>query len=231
MEEKIVSYKGTDKDMKCRGYQYELGKEYETGKAKACSAGFYGCEYPLDVFGYYPPGTSRYFKCEQSGKIDRDGDDSKIASTKIKLNAEIGIPDLVKAAFEYTKAHTTTEHTDPKMATAGEYGAATAGYRGAATAGYRGAATASYCGAATAGEYGAATSRGRSATGKNGLSVARGSNVMVKGGLGALLVIAEEKSDSYDIKEYKVAVVDGEKIKADTWYRLKDGELAEVTDV
>ena len=199
MEEKIVSYKGTDKDMKCRGYQYELGKEYETGKAKACSAGFYGCEYPLDVFGYYPPGTSRYFKCEQSGKIDRDGDDSKIASTKIKLNAEIGIPDLVKAAFEYTKAHTTTEHTDPKMATAGEYGAA--------------------------------TSRGRSATGKNGLSVARGSNVMVKGGLGALLVIAEEKSDSYDIKEYKVAVVDGEKIKADTWYRLKDGELAEVTDV
>ena len=115
-------------------------------------------------------------------------------------------------------------------ATAGSYGAATAGSYGAATAGSYGAATAGNRGAATAGSYGAATSRGSSASGKNGLSVARGNNVRVKGCLGAVLVIAEEKSDSYEIKEWKAAVVDGEAIKPDTWYALKDGEFVEVKD-
>ena len=131
-------------------------------------------------------------------------------------------------------------------ATAGNYGAATAGYSGAATAGYSGAATAGDSGAATAGDSGAATagnygaatagyrgaatSRGSSASGDNGVSVARGNNVKVKGGIGALLVMAEERSDSYDIKDWKAVVVDGETIKADTWYRLIDGELKEVQE-
>ena len=131
-------------------------------------------------------------------------------------------------------------------ATAGEYGAATAGYRGAATAGDSGAATAGeygaatagnygaatagYRGAATAGEYGAATSRGSSASGRDGLSVARGNNVRVKGGIGAVLVIAEEDTNSYDIKDWKAVVVDGETVKADTWYKLVNGELVEVTE-
>ena len=127
---------------------------------------------------------------------------------------------------------------DYGAATAGDSGAATAGYRGAATAGdygaatagYSGAATAGYRGAATAGDYGAATSRGKTASGKNGLSVARGNNVRVKGGIGALLVIAEEKTDSYDISDWKAIVVDGEKIKADTWYKLENGELVKDED-
>ena len=113
-------------------------------------------------------------------------------------------------------------------ATAGDYGAATAGNRGAATAGDRGAATAGDYGAATAGDYGAATSRGKSASGKNGLSVARGNNVKVKGGMGAVLIIVEENKNNYDISAWRAAVVDGENIKADTWYCLKDGEFAEV---
>ncbi len=113
-------------------------------------------------------------------------------------------------------------------ATAGNYGAATAGECGAATAGNYGAATAGNYGAATAGNRGAATSRGKSSTGTNGLSVARGNNVMVRGGLGAVLVVAEENSDNYDIKEWKAVVVDGERIKADTWYKLVDGQFTEV---
>ena len=133
---------------------------------------------------------------------------------------------------------------DSGAATAGNYGAATAGYRGAATAGYRGAATAGdygaatagYRGAATAGDYGAATAgdggaataRGKASTGSNGLSVARGKNVQVKGGIGAILVIAEERGDTYDIVDWKAVVVDGEVVKADTWYRLENGELVEV---
>ena len=117
---------------------------------------------------------------------------------------------------------------DGGAATAGDCGATTAGDRGAATAGDRGAATAGYRGAATAGDCGAATARGKASTGYNGLSVARGENVQVKGGIGAILVIAEERDDTYDIVDWKAVVVDGEVVKADTWYRLENGELVEV---
>ncbi|EIY19749.1 hypothetical protein, partial [Phocaeicola dorei] len=99
---------------------------------------------------------------------------------------------------------------------------------GAATAGYSGAATAGDRGAATAGNYGAATARGKASTGSNGLSVARGNNVRVKGGIGSILVIAEEKEDTHDIVDWKAVLVDGEVVKADTWYRLENGELVEV---
>ena len=114
------------------------------------------------------------------------------------------------------------------VATAGYRGVAMAGDRGAATAGDRGAATAGYRGAATAGDCGAATARGKASTGYNGLSVARGENVQVKGGIGAILVIAEERDDTYDIVDWKAVAVDGEVVKADTWYRLENGELVEV---
>ena len=117
---------------------------------------------------------------------------------------------------------------DSGAATAGNYGAATAGDSGAATAGDYGAATAGDSGAATAGNHGAATARGKALTGSNGLSVARGKNVQVKGGIGAILVIAEERDDTYDIVDWKAVVVDGEVVKADTWYRLENGELVEV---
>ena len=113
-------------------------------------------------------------------------------------------------------------------ATAGDGGAAMAGYRGVATAGYRGVAMAGDRGAATAGDGGAATARGKASTGYNGLSVARGKNVQVKGGIGAILVIAEERDDTYDIVDWKAVAVDGEVVKADTWYRLENGELVEV---
>ena len=113
-------------------------------------------------------------------------------------------------------------------ATAGDSGAATAGNYGAATAGDYGAATAGDRGAATAGDSGAATARGKASTGSNGLSVARGKNVQVKGGIGAILVIAEERDDTYDIVDWKAVAVDGEVVKADTWYRLENGELVEV---
>ena len=252
--ETIKAFKGFDKELKCRGFQFEIGKEYEEPDAKACDRGFHACEQPIEVFNYYAPGQSRYCQVEQSGKIDRKGDDSKVASSRIKIGAEIGIPGIVQAQIEYVKAHTTTEHTDPEKATAGYAGAATAGYAGAATAGNRGAATAGEYGAATAGEYGAATagnrgaatageygaatagyagaatSRGQSAVGKDGIAVARGNGVKVKGDLGAVLVLCEEETGSYKVAAYKVEVVDGKKIKADTWYKLVAGKFVEVTD-
>ena len=101
-EEKILAFKGMDKNMQCRGFQYEVGGEYETDSAEACHKGFHACEYPLDVFNYYSPAGNRFFAVEQSGRISRGSEDSKAASTKIMVNAEIGIPGLVKAAIEYT---------------------------------------------------------------------------------------------------------------------------------
>ena len=196
MGEVIKTYKGFNKDMTCRDFQYEEGKEYETDRAEACECGFHACEYPLDVFSYYPPGTSVYHEVEQSGELDKSESD-KVASTKIKIGARIDIAGIVKAAISYIKERITNE----KNAEPGKE--------------------------ATAGSYGAATSRGKSASGKNGLSVARGNGVKVKGGIGAVLVIAEEKEDSCDIKDWLAVVVDGVNVKDDTWYELKNGELTE----
>nr|DAH86206.1 MAG TPA: hypothetical protein [Bacteriophage sp.] len=213
MEEIIKSYKGFNKDMTCKDKQYEVGKDYEEDKAVACECGMHACEYPLDCFKYYPPSNSVYCEVEQSGDISRH-DDSKIASTKMHIGAQLSIAGIVNAAIKYTKEKIETTCIESKAATAGDSGAATAGNYGAATAG----------------DYGAATSRGKSSTGENGLSVARGKRVKTKGGLGSILVIAEEEQNSYKISSWKAVVVDGVNIKADTWYTLKNGELVETED-
>ena len=211
----MKAYKGFNKDLQCRGFQYELGKSYEEKSAALCDRGFHACESPLDVFSYYPPGDgSRYCEVELINPTDQKDSDSKRVASKIAIGAEIGVPGLVKAHIEYVNAHTTAEYTDPERATAGDGGAATAGDGGAATAGYRGAAT----------------SRGRSAVGAEGIACARGNNVKAKGGLGAVLVLVEEKTDSYTIDAWQVVVVDGEKIKPDTWYGLQNGEVTEITE-
>ena len=226
MSDKIIkAYKGFNKDLSCRGFKYEVGKEYEhDGPVYACESGFHACETPMDCLCYYAPSESVYHEVELSGTTDKDTDDSKIAASHIKIGAQLDIAGICKATFEYVKSKCTNENNaEPgKPATAGDSGAATAGDSGAATAGNYGAAT--------AGDSGAATSRGKSSSGANGLSVARGNNVKVRGGLGAILVIAEECEDTYDITSWKAAKVDGEKIKADTWYELVDGEFTECDD-
>lgn len=198
MEQKLKTYKAFDKDLSCRGFKYEVGKEYEeTGDIKACEKGFHACPYPLDVFGYYAPAGSRFCEVEQSGQID-DSESDKVCSSKIRIGAELDIRGLVKAAVSFVKERCTNEcNAEPGKP-------------------------------ATAGDCGAATARGKASTGSNGLSVARGNNVQVKGGIGAILVIAEEGEDSYDIVDWKAVVVDGEVVKSDTWYRLENGELVEV---
>ena len=248
----MKAYKGFKANMTCRGFQYREGETYETDKAELCSSGFHACERPLDVLRYYDPAHSVFHEVEIETVSNERKYDSKVCGKKITIGAKLSIGDLVKAHVEYTKQHCTMEHTDPSMATAGEYGAATAGECGAATAGECGAATAGGCGAATAGEYGAATageygaatagkcgaataggcgaatSRGKSAVGKNGVAVARGNDVRVKGGMGAVLVLVEENQYDCIIKNWRAFVVDGETVKPDTWYALVGGELMEV---
>ena len=236
----IKAYKGFNKDMTCRGFQFEEGKEYHEEEAVLCKSGFHACENPLDCFKYYTPNNAVYHEVELDELSDKKSNDSKICGKYIKIGARLNVAKLCELQFEYVKSRCTNENNAEKgkpatagnsgAATAGNYGAATAGNYGAATAGDSGAATAGYRGAATAGYRGAATSRGSSAVGENGAALSRGNGVKVKGGLGAILLLVEEKEDSYDIKDWKAEVVDGERIKADTWYKLKDGEFVEVKE-
>ena len=205
----MKAYKGFDNDLKCRGFQYEIGKEYETDKAVACETGFHACEYPLDVLGYYPPNVSRYCEVEQSGETDKRGNDTKVASTKIKIGAEIGIAGLVKAAIEYTK----------ERAIEVKGGRASQDQGAASATGGHGAASAT-------GYYGAA-----SATGKASVALAAGCYGRVLGGLGCAICIVERgdyDGETYPIIAIKAAIVDGETIKPGVWYTLKNGEFTEV---
>ena len=168
MGEVIKSYKGFNKNMTCRGFQYEEGKEYEEESVEVCDHGFHACEYPLDCLNYYYPNESVYHEVEQSGEIQKHNDDTKVASTKIKIGAEISIAGLVKAAIEYTvkrvKKDAESDEKHGASSATGDYGASSAtGTCGASSAtGTCGASSATgYKGASSAtGDYGASSATG-----------------------------------------------------------------------
>ena len=228
-------YKGTDKDMKCRGFQYELGKTAEVaGDIELCEKGLHACEMPLDVLGYYAPGDgSRYFEAELEDVSDeKPGDDTKRVGKKLTLSAEIGIPGLVKAQVEYIKAQSNFDdaikkaNAENKNHATGTSGAASAtGERGAASAtGWRGAASATgTSGAASAtGESGAA-----SATGKGCVAMATGRYGRVMGGIGNAIVCVE-RNDNGEIAAILSGIVDGKALKPGVWYTVKNGKWQEV---
>lgn len=205
----VSGFKGFNKDLKCRGFQYEVGKEYEEQEAIACNKGFHFCEYPLDVFGYYPPSSSRFCEVVGDGQFDRDTRDSKVACTKIHIGAEIGIRGLIDAAVKFV--FDIADWSKKENHTTGDQGAASAtGYQGAASA---------------TGNQGAA-----SATGEESVAMSVGYEGKAKGALGCWLVLSEwEQDDKYDWhrKDVQGAKVDGEIIKADTFYQLIDGNFVE----
>ena len=151
-----VAYKAFGMDMQCRGYQYEVGKTYtHNSEVKLCESGFHACEYPLDVFSYYPPARSQFAIVEQAGNLDRHGNDSKVASESITVKAKIDIADMVKASIEYTSSRCNPICPDSPASATSRYGAASAkGDYGAASAtGDLGAASAT-------GDHGAASATG-----------------------------------------------------------------------
>ena len=234
MGEVIKAYKGLNKDMTCRDFQYEEGKEYEEERAEACNCGFHACEHPLDCLGYYDPAHSVYHEVEQSGEISKRSDDTKVASTKIKIGARVSIAGLVQAAIEYTK-----ERVKPEAEANEDKGASSAtGYKGAssATGDYGASSATGNCGASSATGY-----KGKSAAeNQNSVAVAWGPEAMAKGVKGSTLVLAEWKridndawywkEEAWEFVESLMVRVDGEKVKENTWYTLKNGELVEVED-
>ena len=248
MSKVVKSYKGFNKDMTCRDFQYKEGKEYETSKAVVCNEGFHACEHPLDCLGYYPPNTSVYHEVEQTGEFSSDSGsrDSKIASTKIKIGAKLSIAGLVQAAIDFTKSKTVTmqDATGYKGASSatgncgassatGNCGASSAtGNCGASSAtGYKGASSATgNCGASSATGYKGASSADNSTA----VAVAWGYESKAKGCIGAHIVCAEWKYDNLNNDWFfvgaKMSIVDGVKIKADTYYTLRDGEFVEVKE-
>ena len=243
----VKSYKGFNKDMTCRGFQYEEGKEYEEESVEVCDHGFHACEYPLDCLNYYSPNESVYHEVEQSGEIQKHNDDTKVASTKIKIGAEISIAGLVKAAIEYTVKRVNKEAESDE-----NHGASSAtGYKGASSAtGYKGAssATGDYGASSATGNCGASSATGykgaSSAEDKDAVAVAWGYKSKAKGVIGSFLVFADwEYTGSEDNTEYdrnnqsawvlngaKMVQVDGENIKPDTWYTIENGEIEEVSE-
>ena len=211
----MKAFKGFNKDLTCRGYQYEEGKEFHTERAECCDTGFHACEYPLDCFGYYDPAHSVYHEVELSGEMDKSGDNTKVCATDIKIGARLSIAGLVKMAIDFTMSKVNKEAGSDER-----HGFASAtGNCGASSAtGYKGAS---------------------SATGNCGASSATGYK-------GAHLILSDwrfigEKywdgsykdmynKDNWELTGAKMVVVDGEKIKEDTYYRCIEGEIVEVTE-
>ena len=236
----MKAFKGFNKDLTCRGFQYEEGKEFHTEKADCCNEGFHACEYPLDCFGYYNPAESVFHEVELSGDMDRENSDTKVCATDIKIGARISIAGLVKAAIDFTMSRVNKEAKSYE-----EHGAssATGDYGASSTTGDYGASSATgNCGASSATGYRGASS----VSDPTGVAVAWGHEAKAKGCLGAHLIlsdwryIGEKWSDGdyktpYDVESWELAgakmiQVDGEKIKADTYYRCVDGEVVEADE-
>lgn len=203
----LKAFKGFDKRLRCRGFRYEVGKEYQEPVAELCLKGFHACENPLDTFRYYPPTDSRYCEVEIDDNGQRNSEDSKVCGEKIKIVSEIGLDAVIKAGaqfiFEMCKG-SAEDHAS------GESGNAVA-------SGVRGTAT-------VTGRDGRA-----SAIGEQCIAVAWGNNSLAKGALGNWIGVSE-RGNSGDIVDAKLARVDGAIIKADTWYTLRHGEIVEVAE-
>ena len=270
------AFKGFNKDLTCRGYQYEEGKEFHTERAECCDTGFHACEYPLDCFGYYDPAHSVFHEVELSGEMDKSRDNTKVCATDIKIGARLSIAGLVKMAIDFTMSKVNKEAGSDERhgfaSATGDYGAssATGDYGASSATGNCGASSATgNCGASSAtgdygassatGDYGASSATGNcgasSATGYKGASsvsdptgvaVAWGHEARAKGCKGAHLILSDwryvgarysdgDYMDPYDKESWeltgaKMVVVDGEKIKEDTYYRCIEGEIVEVTE-
>ena len=240
MSEKIIAYKAMDKNMQCRGKQYEVGKTYHEDKADCCHAGMHACENPLDVLHYYPLRDSpRFFEVECGGNVDKSEEDSKLACTELTVKGEVNFAGLVKATVNavfnrvkgkepFSSGDYSTAGSSGRYSTAGSSGRySTAGSSGDySTAGSSGYSST----AGSSGDYSTAAATGAycnaKADGKDSIAVVNGACGKACGALGCYLVLTEYDDDGHMICA-KMSRVDGSAIKESVYYTLKNGEFVE----
>ena len=211
MNKKVIkSYKAFDKDMKCRDFQYEVGKEYEMdGHIECCTRGFHACESPLEVFDHYDMLNSRFAEVEQSGTIDREEGSTKVCSSRIKIKAELKLADIINIGVEWLKDITSPSNVKADGALNDN------GDRKKQIG--------------SSGDYAKIDS-----TGEDSVIMCAGRNSKAKAKIGSWITLAEWKLSNEKNRYVPVCVkteyVDGEKIKADTWYKLENGKFVEVNE-
>ena len=221
-EKKIIAYKGFDKDFKCRDFQYEVGKTYEIdGNIKCCNRGFHACESPMEVFDHYDMLTSRFAEVEQSGEIDKEDNSTKICSSRIKIKAELKLADIINLGVEWLKEITAPSKIKANNSSNDGDSAQIGSSGDSAQIG-------------SSGDYAKIGSSGGSAqidsSGQNSVIMCAGYDSKAKAAIGSWITLAEWRRVEGVWKPIcvKTEQVDGEHIKADTYYKLIDGKFKEV---
>ncbi|KSR15272.1 DUF7666 domain-containing protein [Pseudomonas aeruginosa] len=221
-EEVVTAYKGFKQDLTCRGYQFEIGGTYKhEGEVEACASGFHSCEYPLDVFGYYAPGESRFAIVKASGQLSRHDDDSKIASATLVVEAEISMPTMISRALDWimSKVDKSVEQT-----VVGETASNTGDYSAASNTGYQSAAsnTGDYSAASNTGDYSAAE-----VSGKESVAASLGIEGRARASAGSAIVLCH-RDDEGRLIHIRASKVGENGVEPDTWYQLNaEGEFVE----
>ena len=229
MNKKVIkSYKAFDKNMQCRGFQYEVGKEYEMeGHIECCKSGFHACEYPWDVFDYYEMLESRFAEVEQSGTIDREEDTTKVCSSRIKIKAELKLADIINIGVEWLKDITSPSKVkkDGALNDNGDRRKQIGSSGNSAKIGSSGDSAQ----IGSSGDYAQIDS-----TGEDSVIMCAGRNSKTKAKIGSWITLAEWKWSNEKNRYVPVCVkteyVDGVRIKADTWYKLENGKFVEVNE-
>ena len=293
MDEKkvIKSYKGFDKNMQCRGFQYEVGKEYEIdGYIKCCNRGFHACESPLEVFDHYDMLSSRFAEVEQSGKIEKEEKSTKVCSSRIKIKAELKLADIINIGVEWLKDITSpykinkstylndngddyaqigSSGYSAQIGSSGNYAkiGSSGNYAKIGSSGNSAqiGSSGNYAKIGSSGNSAKIGSSGNSAkigssgysaqigssgysaqigssgdyakinsTGEDSVIMCAGNESIAKAKVGSWITLSEwvwdDKKERCVPKCVKTEYVDGERIKADTWYQLENGEFTEVID-
>jgi len=247
----VTAFKGFDKDLKCRDFQYKIGETYiHDGDVEVCSSGFHACENPFDVWSYYDIASSRFCSVTMADPVTNSASDSKIASAKITIDAEISLPEFVNTAVKWLLSQ--VKNSKKEYNTGNQSAATNTGYQSAATnTGYQSAATnTGYQSAATnTGNRSAATNTGnRSAAtntgsqsaatntgyqsaaivdGKSCIAIASGVNGKAKANNGSAIVLCLY-NDINELIKIKSGIAGQEGIKPDVFYMLdKNGNFVE----
>ncbi|TQH66154.1 hypothetical protein [Pseudomonas aeruginosa] len=222
VEEIVTAYKGFKQDLTCRGYQFEIGGTYKhEGEVEACASGFHSCEYPLDVFGYYAPGDSRFAIVKASGQLSRHDDDSKIASATLVVEAEISMPTMISRAIDWIMARL---DNSVEQTVVGDTASNTGDRSAASNTGYQSAAS-------NTGNRSAASNTGnRSAaevSGKESVAASLGIEGRARASAGSAIVLCHRDDEGHLI-HIRASKVGENGVKPDTWYQLSaEGEFVE----